>query len=117
MKISSVYEKGKKMAASHAELQKSVKTLFEAFGWYVIENKKGKSSRYYNSGLNGIADLLAIKPNNNIIWLEIKTPNDIQKPHQKKFQKDVESQRHKYYLIYDIGDAETIIKINKVFRG
>ena len=38
------------MAKDHATLQKEVKELFEKNGWYVIENKKGKSSRQYNSG-------------------------------------------------------------------
>ena len=100
------------MAAGHAELQKATKTIFELNGWDVVENKKGKSSRNYKSGVNGIADLLAVRPYCNILWLEIKTKNDIQKPDQKIFQKEVEGKGHKYYLVYDVEEAEKIIELN-----
>jgi hypothetical protein len=101
------------MAKLHADLQAAVKKLFELKGWYITENKKGKSSRYYNSGRKGIADLQAVKPLKNILWLEIKSKNDVQKPDQKIFQEDVESKGHKYYLIYDMDQAYKILELNK----
>jgi len=100
------------MAQLHSELQKSVKKLFELYGWVVIENKKGQSARNYNSGEKGISDLLAVKPFNEVIWIEIKTPNDIQKPDQKIFQEKVEGKGHKYYLVYDIDTTAKIIDLN-----
>jgi len=100
------------MAKKHAELQREVKNFMELYGWYVVENKKGKSSSRYNSGVKGMADLLAIKPRCEILWLEIKTPHDIQKPAQKDFQKKVELLGHKYYLIFDLAEIEHINRIN-----
>lgn len=94
------------MAKLHAEIQKEVKEYLESFGWYVIENKKGKQSKYYKSGAKGMADLLAIKPMSNIYWIEIKTENDIQKPDQIEFEKYVKSIDHKYFLTYGVNDIK-----------
>jgi isocitrate lyase len=99
------------MAKSHAELQKAVKNILEYYGWYVVENKKGG----YNAGRytlerKGIADLLAVKPFNNILWVEIKTGKDIQRPDQKEFEKEVTEKGHKYFLVYDIDKVKKVIE-------
>jgi len=99
------------MAKDHASLQRDVKILFELYSWEVVENKKGQSARNYNSGEKGIADLLVVKPFSHVIWMEIKTPNDIQKPDQVKFEKRVTAKGHKYFLIYDVEQAKEVLII------
>jgi len=52
-----------------------------------------------NTGvLSGVSDTIAILPN-RVIFIEFKTEIGIQSDKQKKFQREVESLGHEYFLV------------------
>lgn len=104
------------MAKTHAQIQKEVKEYIESLGHFVLENKKGNTSKYYNTGMKGIADLLCLKKQKNrmitfnVCWIEIKTKNDKLKKDQIIFRDYVRRFGHYYFVFRSIDECERIFK-------
>lgn len=93
------------MAKEHTELENKIKACIELRGYEVIKHKQGGGyGRRYAPSEPGIADMQAIKKGVHT-WIEVKTPNDIQKKDQKIFQLKVESVGDNYILAYSVQDV------------
>lgn len=63
-----------------------------------------------NTGLlSGVSDLIVVLEG-KVIFVEVKNYKGTQSAKQKKFQSNVESLGHKYYLVRTLDDFKNILK-------
>lgn len=63
------------MGKEEGKVQTSIIKSMEADGWYVI--------RLVKTNKNGIPDLIAVKPGDNVQFIEVKTEKGVLSPLQK----------------------------------
>jgi len=83
-------------------IKKSIKDYLRLSGWFTFSIMQGLGS------YRGIADIFAIKNNNNI-WIEVKAQGGRQSEYQKKFEHDIKQHGGHYILAYSVEDVEKYI--------
>lgn len=69
--------------------------------------------------VKGRSDLSFYYRFDGIVFIEMKTPDGVQSPDQKEWQKLVESRGFKYVILRSVGEFQNFIKwfMNEVERG
>jgi len=78
----------------------------------VVATHNGKS-RMVRYGSPGMADILCTLFDYSsviVVWFEVKAPKGKQSESQGEFQKEVESEGHKYFVVYSIEDVEKALQ-------
>ena len=75
-----------------SQIQSKIIKKLEADGWYVIKLMK--------TNVNGIADLVAVKPN-DVMFVEVKTEKGVLSEIQKYRMKELQSRGIKYHVWID----------------
>ena len=76
----------------------------------------GEGAFRYNNEMRGMADICLIFKGLSV-WFEVKTATGKQTPHQKEFQRQVESAGGFYFLVRSVDDAVSAINQLKIQRG
>lgn len=83
-------------------IQREVKAVLEADGWFVVKLHQSLGSTA------GVADLVAMHKG-RLLWLEIKTPKGRQSMYQRLFQLQVEEAGGEYRIVRCVEDVADLL--------
>lgn len=72
-------------------------------------------NRFVRFGLSGCADILVILPlsatwsSHHVVWVECKSSTGKQSPAQREFQKLVESEGHRYFIVHSAQELSEVL--------
>lgn len=95
--------KPKRRTNPETVIQREVKKILEADGWFVVRIHQSLGSTA------GIADLVAMA-DGRTVWVEVKTPKGRQSPAQKLFQYGVEVSGGEYRLVRCVEDIKDMLR-------
>lgn len=75
-----------------------------------VERIGGKMPKWVSPGNNGVPDRLAILPNGQTVYVEMKAPGEKLKPLQRKWRKELLALGHRHYKIDSEADIEQFIR-------
>lgn len=95
-------------------IQRKVMERFSQLGFTPIRMQSGlfytKNLVPVKVGLTGMPDLMILKPNQKIFWVEMKTEKGQVRNEQKQFADFLHSINHHVYVARGIEDVEKIYK-------
>lgn len=59
--------------------------------------------------VQGVSDLIYLKPGESVIFIELKTENGIQSTAQKQWQQKVELAGYKYFIVKSLTDFKKLL--------
>lgn len=59
--------------------------------------------------VQGVSDLIYLKPGGSVIFIELKTETGTQSPEQRKWQQKVESAGFKYFIVKSLTDFKKLL--------
>lgn len=75
-----------------------------------VERIGGKMPKWVSPGNRGVPDRLAILPNGQTVYVELKAPGKPLEPLQRKWRKDLMAMGHLHYKIDCEADIERFIQ-------
>ena len=59
--------------------------------------------------VQGVSDLIYLKPGGSVIFIELKTETGTQSPEQRKWQQKVELAGYKYFIVKSLTDFKKLL--------
>lgn len=91
---------------SEIDIQNTIRDYLRALGWYVIRHHQTLGSH------PGLADLSAVGPGGQVLWIEVKRPGmkSKQSDAQIIFQQEIEARGGRYVLARSVEDVAREVK-------